>query len=98
MNVAFLVTLAGPLLGASGWLVQSTWLLWVGVFICTITLLLNLASGVMKLPILPAAFMAVSAVLVSPWYVGVGVGLIAWTALEAIGEIAGLLKRVRRQE
>ena len=98
MNAAFLVTLAGPLLGAIGWFVPSTWLLWVGVVICTITLLLNLASGVMKLPILPAVFMAVSAVLVSPWYLGVGVGLIAWTALEAIGEIAGLLKRVRRQE
>jgi len=95
MNPALLVTVAGPLLGAGGWFSQTTWLFWVGVAICVVTLFLNMASGVMKLPVLPVLFMAIAAGLLSPWHVGLGVGLIAWTALEAVGEVIGLRKEGR---
>ena len=95
MNPALLVTVAGPLLGAGGWFTQTIWLFWIGVAVCVITLFLNMASGVMKLPVLPVLFMAIAAALLSPWYVGLGVGLIAWTALESVGEIVGLRKEGR---
>jgi hypothetical protein len=90
MNVALLVTLAGPILGFSGWFLHINWLFWGGVAICALTLFLNLASGVMKLPVLPVLFMAIAAVFTSPWYLGLGAGLVAWTALEAVGEVIGL--------
>ena len=95
MKLVLLITLAGPILGAAGWFSQIMWLFWVGVAVCTITLFLNLASGVMRLPVLPVLFMLVAAVFVSPWYLGVGAGLVAWTALEAVGEIIGLRKEGR---
>lgn len=95
MNLTLLVTLAGPVLGASGWFFHIMWLFWVGVAICTLTLFMNLASGVMKLPVLPVLFMAIAAVFVSPWSLGLGVGLVAWTALDAVGEIIGLRKKGR---
>jgi hypothetical protein len=84
--IPFLVTLVGPILGCVGWLVQAPWLLWVGIAVCTLNLVLNLASGVMKLPILPAIFMLVAAVATSPWWYGVAIGLLVYTGLEALGE------------
>lgn len=84
--IPFLVTLIGPVFGAIGWLVQAPWLLWTGVTVCALNLLLNLASGVMKLPILPALFMFVAAVAISPWWYGFAVGLVLWTGIEALGE------------
>lgn len=98
MNPALFVTAAGPLLGAGGWFTQTMWLFWVGVVVCVITLFLNMASGVMKLPVLPILFMVIAAVLLTPWYVGLGVGLVAWTALESIGEVVGLRKKSRLRE
>lgn len=95
MNLALLVTVAGPLLGAGGWFTQTIWHFWVGVAVCIIVLFLNMASGVMKLPVLPILFMAIAAALLSPWYVGLGVGLLAWTTLESVGEIIGLRKEGR---
>jgi len=44
----------------------------------------------MKAPILPFIFMIVTGVFLTPWYFGAGVGLLAWTALEVIGEFVGL--------
>ncbi|NNM66325.1 MAG: hypothetical protein HKL99_17285 [Burkholderiales bacterium] len=95
MNPALLVTVAGPFLGAGGWFSQTMWLFWVGVAICVVTLFLNMASGVMRLPVLPVLFMAIAAWLLNPWYLGLGAGLIAWTALEAVGEVIGLRKERR---
>lgn len=90
MNVTFLITAAGPILGGIGWFGGIDWLFWVGVALCVLTLFLNLASGVMKLPVLPALFMLVTAFIVGPWYFGLGVGLLAWTAVEAAGEAVGM--------
>ncbi len=92
MNVALLVTVAGPVLGVCGWLFQSTVLFWVGVAVCALTLVMNLLSGVMRLPVLPAACMAIAAALLSPWYLGLAVGLVTWTTVEAFGEMVGLRK------
>ena len=95
MNPALLFTAGGPLLGVCGWFSQIMWLFWIGVAVCVLTLLLNMASGVMKLPVLPVLFMAIAAALLTPWYVGLGVGLIAWTALESVGELIGLRREGR---
>lgn len=95
MNFALLLTAAGPALGVGGWFTNLMWPFWLGTALCVLTLLLNMASGVMKLPVLPALFMAIAAALVSPWHVGLAVGLIAWTALESIGEVVGLRKEGR---
>ena len=95
MNFSLLITISGPLLGAVGWFTQTMWLFWIGVAICLITLFLNMASGVMKLPVLPVLFMSVAAGFLSPWYVGLGVGLLAWTTLEFVGEVVGLRKEGR---
>ena len=95
MNPALLVTALGPVLGGAGWFLQIPWLFWVGVAFCVVTLALNLASGVMRLPLFPVLFVGVTAFLVNPWYAGAGLGLVIWTALEAIGEVIGL-RRERR--
>ena len=87
MNQFTLFTLSGPLVVVIGWFLSVHWLLWLGVVLATINLIMNLASGAMKLPILPAVFMLVAAVLLSPWYLGVGVGLLVWTVLEGAGEL-----------
>ena len=88
-NPAFLLTLAGPLCGGIGWLIEYQWLFWVGVGLSTLTLFLNLASGVFKLPMLPILLMLIGAWSMSSWYVGAGVGLLLWTVLELIGEFVG---------
>lgn len=95
MNPVFIFTALGPLLGAVGWCFSLSWLFWVGVVLCGITLFLNIASGVMKLPVLPVLFMAVAAAFLSPWYFGIGSGLLIWTALESVGEVVGLKREGR---
>ena len=95
MNPVFLFTASGPLLGAAAWFFSLSWLFWVGVALCAINLFLNIASGVMKLPVLPVLFMAVAAAFLSPWYVGFGTGLLIWTELESVGEVVGLKREGR---
>jgi len=95
MNPALLVTALGPLVGGAGWFFEISWLFWIGVAICAFTMFLNVASGVMKLPVLPVLFMGVAAFLISPWYAGAGLGLAIWTALQAVGEVIGLKKEGR---
>jgi hypothetical protein len=99
LNVSVVVTLAGPLAAATSWLLGGTWLFWVGVAVCVLALFLNIASGAMKLPILPAVCMLLAALFLTPWYFGVGVGLVAWTTLDGLGEIYGIWKegRLRRR-
>ena len=95
MNLPLLVTIAGPLLGAIGRYTDVTPLFWIGTGLCVLALGLNMMSGAIKLPILPALLMVVVAAVVHPWYVGAAVGLLAWTALEAIGELIGRRKEGR---
>jgi len=95
MNFVLLVTALGPLLGATGWFLHMSFLFWLGVAVCALTLFLNMASGAMKLPVLPVAFMVFFAGVVSPWWLGVGAGLVAWTALETIGESLARLRRTK---
>lgn len=89
MNPAFILTVTGPMLGGLGWWFELQWLYWLGVLVSSITLFLNLASGVLKAPIIPAILMIGGAFLMEPWYLGAGAGLLIWTGLEAIGEIIG---------
>ena len=92
MNISLITTVAGPLLAWTGFLGHSSWIFWTGVAICAITLHLNMSVGAMKLPVLPVAFMVIIAIWYTPWYFGLGLGLIAWTTLDAFGEIIGHLR------
>ncbi len=97
MNPVLLFTTTGPVLGGVGWFMNITWLFWVGAALCVITLFLNLVSKAMKFPVLPILFMAIATPLVSPWYVGLAAGLLAWTALESIGEVVVVVIRKKRR-
>lgn len=96
MNLVTAVTATGPVLGIVGWAAGWPWLFWVGVVVCALTLVLNMLSGAMKLPVLPLAFMAFGSGFGSPWWLGVAMGLVAWTALEALLEIATQLRTAPR--
>ncbi len=87
LSMPLLISVLGPMLGIAGWVGEVSWLVWVGVAVCAINLLMDMASGAMKLPILPTVFMLVSAAASTPWWYGLGVGLILWTALEALGGV-----------
>jgi hypothetical protein len=89
MNPFTLFTMSGPLLGTIGWFLNIQWLLWIGVVLAVINLVMNIASGAMKLPVFPVMFMLAASVLFNPWYIGVGVGagLLIWTAIESVGEL-----------
>lgn len=89
MNIFTLFTLSGPLLGATGFFLANEWLFWIGVALSAVNLFLNVASGVMKSPMLPALFMGIAAIFLEPWFIGLGAGLLIWTALESAGELMG---------
>lgn len=97
MNPVLIITAVGPILGVFGLLVELTWVFWIGVALCALVLFMNIGSGTMKLPVLPLLFMTAGAVTMSPWYVGVGTGLVLWTALESAGELLMLVwSKLRR--
>lgn len=84
MDIVLLLPLIGALLGVAGFFF-APWLFWIGVAACALSLVLDLASGVLKFPILPAIAVGVCALLVGPWYVGAGVGLVVYAAIEVGG-------------
>ena len=91
------ITAAGPIIGGLGFYFGLPVAFWAGVLIAVANLVLNLASGVMRAPILPALCILVGASLLPPWYAGAAVGLLAWTAAESAGEIAlGIARMLKR--
>ena len=86
-------TLSGPILGAIGFYFSLPIVFWAGVGLALLNLVVNLSSGVMKLPVLPGIFVLVAAVAFSPWYFGASIGLLAYTAFEGIGELLPFGKR-----
>jgi hypothetical protein len=92
MNPFTIFTLSGPVIGGAGFLFGWLWLFWIGIGLALINLVLNLASGVMKAPLLPMAFMFGGAFLYDSVMIGGGLGLLAWTLLEGIGEIFGIAR------
>lgn len=92
MNAVIAVTALGPLLGATSWLFGLTWVFWAGVVVCVLTLLMDMQSGMMKLLILPLAMVAIGSGIWSPWWFGAAIGLMAWTALDAVGMMVNRLR------
>ncbi|MBA3449213.1 MAG: hypothetical protein H0T56_16730 [Pseudaminobacter sp.] len=76
---------SGPTLSVIGYLAEWPVLFWLGVALALINLWMDGMSGVMKFPILPLLFVIFGAATLSPWWYGSAVGVLAWTALEAIG-------------
>lgn len=90
MNPFTVFTLSGPLIGAAGFFLGWSWLFWIGVALSVINLVLNVASGVMKLPVLPVVCIIAGAIFYESPVTGAGLGLLAWTLLEGVGEIFGM--------
>ena len=90
-----LLTSAGPLLAAMGLLLDVQAVFWVGVAVCGFNLFMNLASGAMNFPLLPGLMMLVGGGVLTPWYWGAALGLVSWTALEAVGDVVATLMRRR---
>jgi hypothetical protein len=61
-----------------------------GVVLAGGNLFKNFASGVMKFSILPVLFGLMAIWFMSPWYVGLSIGLLVWTAIEAAGQILSI--------
>jgi hypothetical protein len=98
--MSFLITLSGPLFAATGLLLDVQVVFWAGVAVCGFNLFMNLASGVMKLPLIPSLIMLVAGAVMTPWFWGAALGLVCWTALEAAGEVFNMhsQRRARRAE
>lgn len=96
MNFVVAFTAAGPILGGLSWLLHWPWLFWVGVALCTVSLLMDISSGAMKLPVIPGALMALGSGAMSPWWFGAAVGLMTWTAFESVGSLVTQRKLSRR--
>jgi hypothetical protein len=98
MTLAFsLLTWTGPIIGGIGYLVGLPTLFWIGVAFTSLNLFMNVASGTMQLPLLPLACIIIGSVLIGPWYYGASVGLLTWTAIEAVSESWPIGKRRRRE-
>jgi hypothetical protein len=78
-----LLMASGPVFGAVGYLIGWPILFWIGVALALVNLWMDGMSGVMKFLVLPLICVGVGAVALSPWWFGAGVGLLAWSALEA---------------
>ena len=87
LNPFTLFTLAGPVIGASALYLQLEWLFWIGVGIAAVNLALNVASGLMKLPVLPAVAVGIGAIALDERLVGAACGLLVYTAIEGFGEL-----------
>lgn len=93
MRVATLsIVIAGPLFGLIGYSMSYQWLFWIGVAICGFDLFMDTASGRLRAPVLPAVIIVISLILRSPWYIGIGVGIVLWGTLSAISELYGTIR------
>ena len=64
MSVVFsFVTWGGPVVSGLGLYLNSSITFWVGVAIAFFNLFMNVASGAMRFPLLPLAFIVVGAVV-----------------------------------
>lgn len=93
MSFITIFTFSGPVLGFLGFFMGWPWLFWVGVLLAAVNLFLNVASGVMKMPLLPILLSVGGALYWNPWLEGLGLGLLAWTLIEGIGELVPKLRR-----
>lgn len=86
-------TASGPLIGWVGLTIDLPAMFWIGIAVCAVNLFMNLASGVMKLPVLPGVLIVGGMLLWKPWLVGAALGLLLWTTVESFGELVSMLRR-----
>lgn len=82
------VSVGGPVLGGLGYGLGVPAMLWAGVALAAVNLLMNVWSGVMRLPLLPGLAMVIGGFVAAPWWYGAALGLLVYTALEAGAELA----------
>jgi len=87
MNPFTAFTLSGPAIGGLGWYFELPWIFWTGVALAAINLSLNLGSGVLRLPVLPAAAIILGMMLTDPWLTGAAIGLLVYTVIEGVGDL-----------
>ena len=83
----------GPILVLIGCLGSYGFIFWLGSVICAFILFMNVASGILKFPIIPIIIIMFCLPFFKQWYVGVAVGLALWTAFEAVGQVYVRLRR-----
>ena len=98
MLMVIIFTAVASLVGSVGYFADIGWLFWVGAGLSSLNLYMNLASGVMKFPILPLLFMVIGASSSKEWFFGACLGLIAWTMVESVGEIFSVLFLRRKND
>ena len=88
-----LFTLSGPVVAGIGFYLDFEIAFWIGVALAGLNLFMNLASGVMKFPILPLIIVVVAGVYLKPAFFGSAVGLLAWTLIEGLSEIPSYFRK-----
>jgi hypothetical protein len=76
---------AGPILGFFGHYLQLPILFWIGVTLAGANLFLDLASEVMNFPLIPLILIVICGGVLSPWWYGAAVGVLAWSVLDGLG-------------
>ena len=76
---------AGPVLGFYGHYLELPIVFWIGVILALANLFLDLASRVMNLPLIPLVLIVICAGMLSPWWYGAAVGVLAWPVLDGLG-------------
>jgi hypothetical protein len=89
MDFMLLLVAAGPALSAVGHYLEWPVVFWLGVLVAAGNLWMDVASEVMKFPIIPIALVVGGAIMLAPWWYGAAVGLLVWTALDAAGILLG---------
>lgn len=89
-----LIAALGPIIGAGGLYLHLPIAFWSGVGIAALSLVMTTVSGAIKFPWIEFGLALVCASILTPWWFGVAIGLLAGTAVQA----AGMVLRVGHSE
>ena len=89
--------LFGGIAGLVGYLVNYSWLFWIGAGFSAANLFMNLASDTIRFPFLTIIYVAIAFQFVEPWYVAVALGLIMDAAIEFAGIVWQMFRDMFRK-
>jgi len=76
------IPFAGAVVGTLGYVLDVAWMFWLGAAIAAFNELMNVWSGAYLLPYAALVTVTAGVLFLSPWTIGVGVGLIAAAAVD----------------